>query len=213
MLEIYVDNKKMKFNLKTTKTLSSIIKTVTKQLEKENKIVKNIYLNGKYIEDIIFYNNKDKNIIEFETKSTLDILFENFLDAKDTFENSIFSVVINIDENEQQKDLVFSYSLEEIYDTREFLIFYKDLLNFTYNNYISDYNIENDYKIFDKFSVYFNIFSIFYKKFEKLLNDKRYEEIFHEIVDKKELIVYFYKITNTILEIISNLKNIERNVN
>lgn len=213
MLEIYVDNKKMKFNLKTTKTLSAIIKTVTKELEKENKIVKNIYLNGKYIEDITFYNNRDKNIIEFETKETLDILFENFLDAKYAFENSILSVVRSVDESEQQKDAVLSYSLEEIYDTREFLIFYKDLLSFTYNNYISDYNIKNDYKLFEKFSVYFNVFSIFCKKFEKLLNDKRYEEIFHEIVDNKPLIEYFYNATSTILEIISNLKNIERNIN
>lgn len=78
-MEIYIDKQKIKLR-KNKNDIEKLLKYITENLEKENKVIENIYLNGNKVDSDIIIDMNAPNVLEVETKSRLDILLEN-LDA------------------------------------------------------------------------------------------------------------------------------------
>ena len=66
-MEVYIDNQKTNF-CRRTKDLEKILKAISKKLEKNNKVIENIYINGNSIEEFPFIDMDMKNVMEVTTK-------------------------------------------------------------------------------------------------------------------------------------------------
>lgn len=81
-MDILIDNKKIKFEKKDFKTLGLIMEEVNKVLEKEGKMLYNIYVNGKSLVENSMVGGEEINVVEILTKSPKVIILEALLDMK-----------------------------------------------------------------------------------------------------------------------------------
>ena len=131
-MEVYIDNQKTNFGRRSN-DLEKILKAISKKLEKHEKVIQNIYINGSNIQDsIIFDIDMDRqNIMEVETKSYTDLILDSLTISKE-YIDTYFEVKENfqqlIENNEKISDL-------DIEETDNFLNWFSDLLFFLVENY------------------------------------------------------------------------------
>ena len=124
-MEVYIDNQKTNFG-RRTKDLDKILKAISKKLEKNNKVIENIYINGNSIEEFPFIDMDMKNVMEVTTKSYVDLSLESLNLSKEYIE-IFFDINSGFQENIIEK--------EEISEIEVFLNWFSDLLYFLITNY------------------------------------------------------------------------------
>ncbi|MDU2236302.1 MAG: chemotaxis protein [Fusobacterium periodonticum] len=129
-MEVYIDNQKTNFG-RRTKDLEKILKAISKKLEKNNKVIENIYINGSSIEEFPFIDMDMKNVMEVTTKSYVDLSLESLNLSKEYIE-IFFDINNGFQENIIEKEEISAIEIEE---TDVFLNWFSDLLYFLITNY------------------------------------------------------------------------------
>ena len=129
-MEVYIDNQKTNFG-RRTKDLEKILKAISKKLEKNNKVIENIYINGNSIEEFPFIDMDMKNVMEVTTKSYVDLSLESLNLSKEYIE-IFFEINSGFQENIIEKEEISAIEIEE---TDVFLNWFSDLLYFLITNY------------------------------------------------------------------------------
>ena len=122
-MEVYIDNQKTNFG-RRTKDLEKILKAISKKLEKNNKVIENIYINGSSIEEFPFIDMDMKNVMEVTTKSYVDLSLESLNLSKEYIE-IFFDINSGFQENIIEKEEISAIEIEE---TEVFLNWFSDLL-------------------------------------------------------------------------------------
>ena len=143
-MEVYIDNQKTNFG-RRTKDLEKILKAISKKLEKNNKVIENIYINGSSIEEFPFIDMDMKNVMEVTTKSYVDLSLESLNLSKEYIE-IFFDINSGFQENIIEKEEISAIEIEE---TDVFLNWFSDLLYFL----ITKSNLLDNF-IFETFSVF-----------------------------------------------------------
>jgi hypothetical protein len=114
-MDILIDNKKIKFEKKDFKTLGLLMDEVNKVLEKEGKMLYNIYVNGKSLVENSIVGGEKINVVEILTKSPKVIILEALLDMKIYIEKYFETMDIVDLEMEWENELkVMSVSFEVV---------------------------------------------------------------------------------------------------
>jgi len=129
-MEVYIDNQKTNFG-RRTKDLEKILKAISKKLEKNNKVIENIYINGSSIEEFPFIDMDMKNVMEVTTKSYVDLSLESLNLSKEYIE-IFFDINSGFQESIIEKEEISAIEIEE---TDVFLNWFSDLLYFLITNY------------------------------------------------------------------------------
>lgn len=129
-MEVYIDNQKTNFG-RRTKDLEKILKAISKKLEKNNKVIENIYINGSSIEEFPFIDMDMKNVMEVTTKSYVDLSLESLNLSREYIE-IFFDINNGFQENIIEKEEISAIEIEE---TDVFLNWFSDLLYFLITNY------------------------------------------------------------------------------
>ena len=129
-MEVYIDNQKTNFG-RRSKDLEKILKAISKKLEKNNKVIENIYINGSSIEEFPFIDMDMKNVMEVTTKSYVDLSLESLNLSKEYIE-IFFDINNGFQENIIEKEEISAIEIEE---TDVFLNWFSDLLYFLITNY------------------------------------------------------------------------------
>ena len=181
-MEVYIDNQKTNFG-RRSKDLEKILKAISKKLEKHEKVIQNIYINGSNIQDnIILDIDMDRpNIMEVETKSYTDLVLDSLTISKEYIE-TYFEVKADfqqlIEDNEK-------FSPIEIEETDSFLNWFSDLLFFLVENYAFAFrNLRETMETFR----------------EELV-------ILAELKEKKDYVAYVSTLDYCISDILENFKN------
>ena len=120
-MEVYIDNQKTNFG-RRTKDLEKILKAISKKLEKNNKVIENIYINGSSIEEFPFIDMDMKNVMEVTTKSYVDLSLESLNLSKEYIE-IFFDINSGFQENIIEKEEISAIEIEE---TDVFLNWFSD---------------------------------------------------------------------------------------
>ena len=131
-MEVYIDNQKTNFG-RRSKDLEKILKAISKKLEKNEKVIHNIYINGSNIQDnIILDIDMDRpNIMEVETKSYTDLILDSLTISKEYIE-TFFEVKEDFQQLIEDNEKISGIEIEE---TDSFLNWFSDLLFFLVENY------------------------------------------------------------------------------
>ena len=131
-MEVYIDNQKTNFGRRSN-DLEKILKAISKKLEKHEKVIQNIYINGSNIQDsIIFDIDMDRqNIMEVETKSYTDLILDSLTVSKE-YIDTYFEVKENFQQLIENNEKISDFEIEE---TDNFLNWFSDLLFFLVENY------------------------------------------------------------------------------
>ena len=131
-MEVYIDNQKTNFG-RRSKDLEKILKAISKKLEKHEKVIQNIYINGSNIqESIVLDIDMDRpNIMEVETKSYTDLVLDSLTISKEYIE-TYFEVKADFQQLIEDNEKIFPIEIEE---TDSFLNWFSDLLFFLVENY------------------------------------------------------------------------------
>ena len=131
-MEVYIDNQKTNFG-RRSKDLEKILKAISKKLEKHEKVIQNIYINGSNIQDnIILDIDMDRpNIMEVETKSYTDLILDSLTLSKEYIE-TFFEVKKDFQQLIENNEKISGIEIEE---TDSFLNWFSDLLFFLVENY------------------------------------------------------------------------------
>ena len=131
-MEVYIDNQKTNFGRRSN-DLEKILKAISKKLEKHEKVIQNIYINGSNIQDsIIFDIDMDRqNIMEVETKSYTDLILDSLTISKE-YIDTYFEVKENFQQLIENNEKISDFEIEE---TDNFLNWFSDLLFFLVENY------------------------------------------------------------------------------
>ena len=131
-MEVYIDNQKTNFG-RRSKDLEKILKAISKKLEKHEKVIQNIYINGSNIQDnIILDIDMDRpNIMEVETKSYTDLILDSLTLSKEYIE-TFFEVKKDFQQLIENNEKISGIEIEE---TDSFLNWFSDLLFFLIENY------------------------------------------------------------------------------
>ena len=156
-MEVYIDNQKTNFG-RRTKDLDKILKAISKKLEKNNKVIENIYINGSSIEEFPFIDMDMKNVMEVTTKSYVDLSLESLNLSKEYIE-IFFDINNGFQENIIEKEEISEIEIEE---TDVFLNWFSDLLYFLTSNY--SFNFPELEKTFETFKEELAILSEFKEK-------------------------------------------------
>ncbi|WP_074016026.1 chemotaxis protein [Fusobacterium massiliense] len=123
-MDIYIDNEKTRLG-KRTKDFEKILKSINKTLEKKEKIIKSISINGTLLYDgVVIDMTKDNNIIEVETKSYVDLTLESLENLKE-YTKTFFEVKNNLQELLEENEEISMLDIEE---TNAFLVWFADLI-------------------------------------------------------------------------------------
>lgn len=137
-MEIYIDNEKFEPRKNNKKNIGKILKEITKKIEKNQKIIRNIYFNGIELEGETIIDSHGTGVIEVETKSYTDLIFESLENCREYikmfFENNEI-LNLKLEYNEQ----IIERDVEEI---QNFLIWFTDLLYLLDEVY--DFSLRND---------------------------------------------------------------------
>ena len=131
-MEVYIDNQKTNFG-RRSKDLEKILKAISKKLEKHEKVIQNIYINGSNIQDSIILDiDMDRhNIMEVETKSYTDLILDSLTLSKEYIE-TFFEVKKDFQQLIENNEKISPIEIEE---TDSFLNWFSDLLFFLVENY------------------------------------------------------------------------------
>jgi len=131
-MEVYIDNQKTNFG-RCSKDLEKILKAISKKLEKHEKVIQNIYINGSNIQDnIVLDIDMDRpNIMEVETKSYTDLVLDSLTISKEYVE-TYFEVKADFQQLIEDNEKISPIEIEE---TDSFLNWFSDLLFFLVENY------------------------------------------------------------------------------
>ena len=131
-MEVYIDNQKTNYGRRSN-DLEKILKAISKKLEKHEKVIQNIYINGSNIQDsIIFDIDMDRqNIMEVETKSYTDLILDSLTISKE-YIDTYFEVKENFQQLIENNEKISDFEIEE---TDNFLNWFSDLLFFLVENY------------------------------------------------------------------------------
>ena len=131
-MEVYIDNQKTNFG-RRSKDLEKILKAISKKLEKHEKVIQNIYINGSNIQDSIILDiDMDRpNIMEVETKSYTDLILDSLTVSKE-YIDTYFEVKEDFHQLIENDEKISGIEIEE---TDSFLNWFSDLLFFLVENY------------------------------------------------------------------------------
>ncbi|WP_372713443.1 chemotaxis protein [Ilyobacter sp.] len=114
-MDILIDNKKIKFEKKDFKTLGLVIEEVNKLLEKEGKMLYNIYVNGQLLVENNMVGGEKINVVEILTKSPKSIILEAISDMEIYIEKYFETIDLLDLEMEWENDLrMISVSFEVV---------------------------------------------------------------------------------------------------
>lgn len=129
-MEVYIDNQKTNFG-RRSKDLEKILKAISKKLEKNEKVIQNIYINGSNIQDNVVIDMDRPNIMEVETKSYTDLILDSLNISKEYIE-TYFEVKEDFQQLIEVNEKISGIDIEE---TDSFLNWFSDLLYFLVENY------------------------------------------------------------------------------
>ena len=181
-MEVYIDNQKTNFG-RRSKDLEKILKAISKKLEKHEKVIQNIYINGSNIQDnIILDIDMDRpNIMEVETKSYTDLVLDSLTISKEYIE-TYFEVKADFQQLIEDNEKISPIEIEE---TDSFLNWFSDLLFFLVENYAFAFrNLRETMETFR----------------EELV-------ILAELKEKKDYVAYVITLDYCISDILENFKN------
>ena len=181
-MEVYIDNQKTNFG-RRSKDLEKILKAISKKLEKHEKVIQNIYINGSNIQDnIVLDIDMDRpNIMEVETKSYTDLVLDSLTISKEYIE-TYFEVKADFQQLIEDNEKIAPIEIEE---TDSFLNWFSDLLFFLVENYAFAFrNLRETMETFR----------------EELV-------ILAELKEKKDYVAYVSTLDYCISDILENFKN------
>ena len=113
--------------------MEKILKAISKKLEKHEKVIQNIYINGSNIQDSIILDiDMDRpNIMEVETKSYTDLILDSLTISKE-YIDTYFEVKEDFQQLIEDNEKISGIEIEE---TDSFLNWFSDLLFFLVENY------------------------------------------------------------------------------
>ena len=181
-MEVYIDNQKTNFG-RRSKDLEKILKAISKKLEKYEKVIQNIYINGSNIQDnIILDIDMDRpNIMEVETKSYTDLVLDSLTISKEYIE-TYFEVKADFQQLIEDNEKISPIEIEE---TDSFLNWFSDLLYFLVENYA--FPVSSLQETMETFR-------------EELV-------ILAELKEKKDYVAYVSTLDYCISDILENFKN------
>lgn len=174
-MEIYIDNEKIEIGKKNKKNLEKILKAIIKRLERNEKIIRTIYINGSKIEGNAIIDVESPNIIEVETKSFIDLIIESLANSRYYLE-TFFEIVSDISYERGNNQAILK---EDINDIHTFLYWFTDLI----------YLLEESYNFEDK-------------KLSELLRSEL--KTLSEKKKKKNYDAYFNLLENNLLSMLDN---------
>ena len=180
-MEVYIDNQKTNFG-RRSKDLEKILKAISKKLEKHEKVIQNIYINGSNIQDnIILDIDMDRpNIMEVETKSYTDLVLDSLTISKEYIE-TYFDVKADFQQLIEDNEKISPIEIEE---TDSFLNWFSDLLFFLVENY-----------------------AFAFRSLQETMETFREELItLDELKEKKDYITYVSTLDYCIADILENFK-------
>ena len=180
-MEVYIDNQKTNFG-RRSKDLEKILKAISKKLEKYEKVIQNIYINGSNIqESIVLDIDMDRpNIMEVETKSYTDLILDSLTISKEYIE-TYFEVKADFQQLIEDNEKIPPIEIEE---TDSFLNWFSDLLFFLVENY-----------------------AFAFKSLRKTMETFREELVtLAELKEKKDYIAYVSTLDYCISDILENFK-------
>lgn len=123
-MEIYIDNEKFEPRKNNRKNIGKILKEVTKKIEKNQKVIRNIYFNGMKLEGNAVIDVQGTGVIEVETKSYTDLIFESLKNCK-VYLKIFFECceILNLKIENNEKLVA-----EDIEETHSFITWFIDLL-------------------------------------------------------------------------------------
>ena len=180
-MEVYIDNQKTNFG-RRSKDLEKILKAISKKLEKNEKVIHNIYINGSNIQDnIILDIDMDRpNIMEVETKSYTDLILDSLTVSKE-YIDTYFEVKEDFQQLIENNEKISGIEIEE---TDSFLNWFSDLLFFLVENY-----------------------AFAFRSLQETMETFREELItLDELKEKKDYITYVSTLDYCIADILENFK-------
>ena len=180
-MEVYIDNQKTNFG-RRSKDLEKILKAISKKLEKHEKVIQNIYINGSNIQDSIILDiDMDRhNIMEVETKSYTDLILDSLTLSKEYIE-TFFEVKKDFQQLIENNEKISGIEIEE---TDSFLNWFSDLLFFLVENY-----------------------AFAFRSLQETMETFREELItLDELKEKKDYITYVSTLDYCIADILENFK-------
>ena len=180
-MEVYIDNQKTNFG-RRSKDLEKILKAISKKLEKHEKVIQNIYINGSNIQDnIVLDIDMDRpNIMEVETKSYTDLVLDSLTISKEYIE-TYFDVKADFQQLIEDNEKISPIEIEE---TDSFLNWFSDLLFFLVENY-----------------------AFAFRSLQETLQTFREELItLDELKEKKDYVAYVSTLDYCITDILENFK-------
>ena len=180
-MEVYIDNQKTNFGRRSN-DLEKILKAISKKLEKHEKVIQNIYINGSNIQDSIILDiDMDRpNIMEVETKSYTDLILDSLTISKEYIE-TFFEVKEDFQQLIEDKEKISGIEIEE---TDSFLNWFSDLLFFLVENY-----------------------AFAFRSLQETMETFREELItLDELKEKKDYITYVSTLDYCIADILENFK-------
>ena len=181
-MEVYIDNQKTNFGRRSN-DLEKILKAISKKLEKHEKVIQNIYINGSNIQDSIILDiDMDRpNIMEVETKSYTDLILDSLTISKE-YIDTYFEVKEDFQQLIEDNEKISGIEIEE---TDSFLNWFSDLLFFLVENYAFAFrNLRETMETFR----------------EELV-------ILAELKEKKDYVAYVSTLDYCISDILENFKN------
>ena len=180
-MEVYIDNQKTNFGRRSN-DLEKILKAISKKLEKHEKVIQNIYINGSNIQDSIILDiDMDRpNIMEVETKSYTDLILDSLTISKEYIE-TFFEVKEDFQQLIENNEKISGIEIEE---TDSFLNWFSDLLFFLVENY-----------------------AFAFRSLQETMETFREELItLDELKEKKDYITYVSTLDYCIADILENFK-------
>jgi len=180
-MEVYIDNQKTNFGRRSN-DLEKILKAISKKLEKHEKVIQNIYINGSNIQDSIILDiDMDRpNIMEVETKSYTDLILDSLTISKEYIE-TFFEVKEDFQQLIEDNEKISGIEIEE---TDSFLNWFSDLLFFLVENY-----------------------AFAFRSLQETMQTFREELItLDELKEKKDYITYVSTLDYCIADILENFK-------
>ena len=181
-MEVYIDNQKTNFGRRSN-DLEKILKAISKKLEKHEKVIQNIYINGSNIQDSIILDiDMDRpNIMEVETKSYTDLILDSLTISKEYIE-TFFEVKEDFQQLIEDNEKISGIEIEE---TDSFLNWFSDLLFFLVENY-----------------------AFAFRSLQETMETFREELItLDELKEKKDYVAYVSTLDYCITDILENFKN------
>jgi hypothetical protein len=115
IMDILIDNKKIDFEKKDFETLGLVIEEVNRLLEKEGKMLYNIYVNGQLLAENNMIGGEKIKVVEILTKSPKSIILEAISDMEVYIEKYFETIDLLDLEMEVENDLrMISVSFEVV---------------------------------------------------------------------------------------------------